>query len=212
MARITQYSEALRRKRSRKKHIFEALSAVISSRDNFRVNTSFAILDRLDAELRNRCEAYTYLNKNFGFLMKISTMFPTGISSAVHNLSKELPGDLEPDSLTKECIHFASHIKTCDDQRHTKNATDMLQRIRVKRFTKVYPNMDIALRIHLGLMITNCSIECSYSCLKRIKNYLRSTLIQDSMSDLFALCTESEVLKTIECDAIINKFSMLNAR
>ena len=48
--------------------------------------------------------------------MKISTMSPTDISSAEHSLSKELPEDVEPDCLTKECKHFASHIRTSDVQ------------------------------------------------------------------------------------------------
>ena len=84
------------------------------------------ILNQLDVELRKRCEVYTYFNRNFGFLMKISAMSPTDVSSAVHILSKEIPGHLEPDSLTKEYIHIASHIRNCDNQRHQKNATDML--------------------------------------------------------------------------------------
>ena len=62
-------------------------------------------------------------------------MSPTDISSALHSPSKELLKDLEPDSLTKECIHFASH-RTCDDQRQPKNATDMLQLILVNHFTE----------------------------------------------------------------------------
>ena len=87
--------------------------------------------------------------------MKISAMFTTDISSALHSIGKELPGDLKLDSLTKERIHFASNIRKRNVQRHQKNATDMLRLIRVNHFTEIYPNLDIVLRIYLGLMVTN---------------------------------------------------------
>ena len=56
--RITEYGETLRRKRPKKKHFYETSSAEInfSPRENFRVDTFFAILDRSDVELRKRRE------------------------------------------------------------------------------------------------------------------------------------------------------------
>ena len=41
-----------------------------------------------------------------------------------------------------------------------------------------FPNVDIAFRIFLTLMVTNCSAERSFSRLKYIKNPLRTTMQQ----------------------------------
>jgi len=42
-----------------------------------------------------------------------------------------------------------------------------------------FPNMYICLRIYLSLRVKNCSGERSFSALKRLKNYLWSTLKDD---------------------------------
>ena len=36
---------------------------------------------------------------------------------------------------------------------------------------RAFPNTEIALRIYLSLMATNCSVERSFSQLKRIKDF-----------------------------------------
>jgi hypothetical protein len=87
--------------------------------------------------------------------------------------------------------------------------TLLLTIIRRSQLTEVYPSLDIVLCIYLTLMVINCSIERSFSCLKRIKNYLRSSLSQDKVTNLSLLCIESSALNTI---VIINDFSRLKAR
>lgn len=50
---------------------------------------------------------------------------------------------------------------------------------------------------------TNCSGERSFSCLKRFKNYLRSTLSYEKLNALSLLCIDSELMKKISHDDII---------
>lgn len=75
------------------------------------------------------------------------------------------------------------------------------------RLADIFPNTEIALRIFLTLMITNCSAERSFSQLKRIKAAQRSTMRQDRLDMLGILCIESDVLKKIDFDCIIDKFA-----
>ena len=42
--------------------------------------------------------------------------------------------------------------------------------------SQTFPNIEIALRIYLSLMVSNCSCERSFSKLKRIKNELRNRI------------------------------------
>jgi len=59
----------------------------------------------------------------------------------------------------------------------------------------IFPNVNIALPIYLARPIFGTSFEGerSFSVLKRVKNYLRSTLGQNRMTALSLLSIESEV-------------------
>jgi hypothetical protein len=47
----------------------------------------------------------------------------------------------------------------------------------------LFPNVIVALRIYLTLPSSNASGERSFSCLKRVKNQLRSTQKQERLSE-----------------------------
>lgn len=58
----------------------------------------------------------------------------------------------------------------------------MYQLIISHNIRDVYPNTEIALRIFLTTPIANCSAERSFSALKRIKNYLGTSVSQDPLN------------------------------
>jgi hAT family C-terminal dimerisation region len=55
----------------------------------------------------------------------------------------------------------------------------------------VFPDIEIALCIYL--IVTNCSLESSFSTLKRIKNELRWTMRQDRLNHLTLMSLAHEV-------------------
>lgn len=48
----------------------------------------------------------------------------------------------------------------------------------------MFPNVEIALRIFLSMMVTNCSGERSFSKLKRIKKYNATRKIEQFVIDV----------------------------
>ena len=75
-----------------------------------------------------------------------------------------------------------------------------------------FPNVEIALRIYLSLMVTNCSGERSFSKLKRIKNEQRTSIGQERLNHLSLLSIEHELLREIDTHDIISKFAAQKAR
>ena len=71
----------------------------------------------------------------------------------------------------------------------------------------VFPNIEIALRIFLILMITNCSSERFFSHLKRIKNPQRTTMDQERLDALSLLYIENDILRKIDFKGIIENFA-----
>ena len=75
-----------------------------------------------------------------------------------------------------------------------------------------FPNVTIALRMYLVLMVTNCSDERSFSKLKLIENRLRTSMTQERLVNLAIMSTESDILRDVDFTAIINDFAVAKSR
>ena len=79
----------------------------------------------------------------------------------------------------------------------------LLNKLHDARLESLFPNVCISLR----LPVTVASAERSFSQLKRIKSYSRSTMAQERLQGLALLCIESKLAKTIDYDSIIATFA-----
>ena len=69
-----------------------------------------------------------------------------------------------------------------------------------------FPNACIAFRILLTIPVTIASAERSFSKLKLIKSYLRSTMSQERLNGLAILSIEKYILTKLEYKNLINIF------
>ena len=74
------------------------------------------------------------------------------------------------------------------------------------------PNLWTALRIRLTIPVTVASAERSFSKLKLIKTYLRSTMTLDHLSGLATISVNHELAKEVKIDEIIDEFALKKAR
>ena len=74
------------------------------------------------------------------------------------------------------------------------------------------PNACIAFRILLIIPVTIASAERSFSKLRLIKSYLRSTMSQEKLSGLAILSIENEILAELECKNLISNFASQKAK
>ena len=93
-------------------------------------------------------------------------------------------GENKQSDLVQECVHFQAYLSSERILIKPKSGSlkSLSSFMRQQNLENIYPNLDIALRIALCTPATNFSGERSFSCLKRVKNYLRSTLSQKSVS------------------------------
>ena len=75
-----------------------------------------------------------------------------------------------------------------------------------------FPNTCIAYRILLTIPIIVASVEISFSKLKLIKSYLRSTISQERLSGLPILSIENEILEELEYKNLISQSASQKAR
>ncbi|KAA3487142.1 zinc finger MYM-type protein 1-like [Gossypium australe] len=74
-------------------------------------------------------------------------------------------------------------------------------------------NLHIVVRIFfLTVLVIATSVERSFSKLKLIKIYLRSSMSQELLNGLTILLIEKDFLENIDVDVIINDLASRNAR
>lgn len=114
------------------------------------------------------------------------------------------------ETFKNECVHFQSLIKTIENP--PKNLIQMSKFIKEKNMETIFPYVYVALRMFLCTPASNCSTERSFSTLRRIKNYLRSTMGSERLNSLAILNIESSITKTINYDDVIKSFAMKLSR
>jgi hypothetical protein len=75
-----------------------------------------------------------------------------------------------------------------------------------------YPNVTVAYQILLTVPVIVASTERSFSKLKLLKNYLRSTMSQERLNGLAMCSIEKDILDTIDFNIVHDDFASRNAR
>ena len=88
----------------------------------------------------------------------------------------------------------------------------LLQVLNYLKMLDSFPNAYIAYKILLTIPVTVAYVERSFSKLKLIKSYLRSTMSQERLSELVILSIEKEMLAELECKNLISNFASQKAR
>lgn len=187
---------------------------ILHGREKLKVSIYFAVLDRLTTELKSRCSSYELIFKIFSFLLNIcDKSIDTGTEDLVEeaeNFQKFYKEDIE-ETFPLECIHFRNYIKNTQME-ESFDSTNVLEFIRDHHLEDLFPNVNIALQLYLTMAVTNCTAERSFSYLRRIKNYLRSTLTEKKLDDFGILCIEGDFLNSLEYDDVINEFAGMKSR
>ena len=87
--------------------------------------------------------------------------------------------------------------------------------IEILKFLKrhdCFPNATIAYRVMLTIPVMVASAERSFSKLKLLKSYLRSTMTQERLNDLAMIALEGDLLEKIDYERIIEEFISKNTQ
>ena len=174
-------------------------------------------LDRLVQEIRDRSKRLRDLNSKFGFLLDVQSL----ITSDVVNEDYLLPhcadfalayeGDVDGSSLLLEIMDCRMLFKKrprCE----VPSTPEQLLQATIQYGKEVFPNLRTALQILLTISVSVASCERSFSKLKLIKTYLRSTMSQERLSNLAILSVEKDTFDSVNFDAIIDQFAERKAR
>lgn len=180
----------------------------------------FEAVDRLKSEIDTRSEQMNVQNKRFGFL-KPSVIFDEGndndINEGVDDLCNAYD-ELNSDELKKEIRrlrqHMTSYRNMCGELESYREWSffQLLAWIVEWDYTERLINLVIALRIFHTMCVSIASCERSFSKLKLIKTYLRSTMNQSRLTNLSILSIEKDTADKLDFEDVISDFASLKVR
>ena len=195
----------IKRKRQFDENPDDTNASTQSPGESFRISYFLSIVDQAISSLTTIFEQYQGYQKNFGFLFtsnELQSLDNQSLKSSCENLETVLTSDGKSDIDANELY---LELKFLQDfiPRESMGPVEILKFL--KRHD-CFPNTTIAYRVLLTIPVTVASAERSFSKLKLLKSYLRSTMTQERLNDLAMIAFESDMLEKIDYESIIENF------
>ncbi|XP_065645780.1 zinc finger MYM-type protein 1-like [Hydra vulgaris] len=204
---------------SRKRRFFEyeGTDTPLNGKSKYKVDFFNAIIDVALVSLNERFKMLDSYNKILGFLTRTEKMRSLDANELLNDcknleISLRNPSTEESDVNHEELYSEINTFLRMEASAESKDALEILKYITANSLIEIFPNLFIALRILLTFPISVASAERSFSKLKLIKNYLRSTMGQDRLSALALISIENKISLSLDCSDLIDEFASLKVR
>jgi hypothetical protein len=107
--------------------------------------------------------------------------------------------DSDDDDTEQEALHLSPKYNSLSHK-------ELLDWILEGRCNALFPNLTTTLRVILTYPVSVASAERSFSKLKLVKSYLRSTMGQDRLNGLTRMSIEKEIVANLDNGVVIQAF------
>ena len=161
-----------------------------------------------------RFKALQQLSQDFEFLsgLNIATLDENILSTFCIDLSTKYASDLNGPEFISEVLSAKKLFPPLNKNFKNMEHLEILQLLYNFSLASNYKNMETAYRIFLTIPVTSATAERSFSKLKLVKNYLRSSMGQERVSHISILSIEHEITQTLNVDKIIEDFASSKSR
>ena len=178
--------------------------------------TYYELLDVLLEELKSRFkeqEVSVLISMEHIFVGAYSDTEPS--EDSLQNLVTFYRSDIDERRLRNELKVFYTFVK-----QHVsaipRDPIVQLAQLLVQSGLSVFPQVAQLLRLYFLVPVSSCSAERSFSCLRRLKTWLRNTMGQNRLSSLAIMNIEREETIKLECDlgleSLVTKFNEMENR
>lgn len=183
-----------------------------SKQQLFKLDVFLSALDNCLTQAKLRFEGHSGTVELFRCLYPkfIRSNSDDTVREAAKMLQRKYKNDLSPDFVDQ-----LQYVKVDFRDKDTFTTLDtprsLINMIIKHELECLYPDVVTAIVLFLTIPVTVATAERSFSKLKLIKSYLRSTMTQDRLSNLAFLSIENEEAQKIDRKDIIRRFASAKA-
>ena len=162
--------------------------------------------------IKERFNLLREVSSAFSFLYTRDKLLLVQQENALLTCCKEFQkkfGDIDSDEMSAELQRF---VLILQKKRNLNTAQDFLNYLLKTHLFELYPNVYIALRILLTCPMTVASDERSFSKLKLIKTFNRTSMTDSRLSSLAMLSIENDCARSLDYDNVITAFANKKVR
>nr|XP_054606904.1 zinc finger MYM-type protein 1-like [Nothobranchius furzeri] len=191
-------------------------TSILTTPDEFRRQLLYPCLDRMIQELTHR---FSDLGEEL--MSGIQACNPTTSTFLSEEALKGLANHYGIKLMQEELLVAKHVVKKWLEKERDKTtpdtATEENQRLDIATVFRIldremFPTLKAVLQVALTIPISSCNCERSFSVLRRLHTWLRSTMDQERLNDLFIMSIEKETLDVITPEQIIDRFAKLKPR
>jgi len=203
----TQKKRVIKRKRffdEEPKLVDESVN--LSPEESFRTSYFLQVMDQALYSLETRFEQFQKYEQTFGFLFdleKLKSASEDSLMASCTNLEAALNHGNHSDVIGDDLWFELMVLKEALPQDY-KRPLEVLNFLKGRE--ECYPNSWIAYQILLTIPVSVATAERSFSKLKLIKSYLRSTMSQERLNGLAIISIERELVRNLDYDNLIKEF------
>ncbi|XP_044572317.1 uncharacterized protein LOC123257415 [Drosophila ananassae] len=165
----------------------------------------FEVFDQLISSLNNRFE-----NDSARFF-KMLERFAVGQPVDINEIVKHYKNDFDKDRLLSDRNMFLQLVKRQNE--HTNNLREVVDFLKKYEWMRgLVPEFVRFVRLLITIPGSSCSNERSFSVLRRVKTYLRSTISQYRLNNVAILHVYRETTDKLDLDELLNEFISKNAK
>ena len=194
----------------------------IDAKEKFKIDIYYVVLDAITTDLNTR-----FNDTTVGVLKSLSCLSP---ATLIETKNKDAPSETCLTELKTLCHFYSEDLSSDDDvireyqnihallnawefdenEAVPRDIEDLLIFFGKQKLTAQFENITTLLRLALTLPVSSAHDERLFSCLKRVKTYLRSTMTEHRLSNLACIAINREHVTSIAVRDLQKPF--LNAR
>ncbi len=201
-----------KRARRTKRHFDELCEdeRLSNAEEHFKVSVFYAVLDTAIAQVTHRFHGMQEVARRFGFLHPQELLLKSDdeLYKSASALADQYYDDLSAD-FPEQVLSFRSAFMSTIKEIERGSVQDLAHTLFIKHHSILssVPDVATAIKLFLTLPVTVASAERSFSKLKLIKTYLRSTMAQERLSGLAILSIEHKRALSLDLKRVVSEFA-----
>ena len=173
----------------------------------------FQLIDLLQSELEE-----WFASNNHEALISIETLLLNSIvksepsAECITKVTNFYGNHLDPAKLKVELSIFYHQIK--NETLPKKDIEGIREVYRMNNYASLYPEIYSLFKLYLVVPIASVGAERSFSTLRRVKTWMRSTMSEDRLCSIALMCIEREIAKHFvgNIEELVSQFANSSSR